>query len=54
MNEQAAALLKRLKTNVKPTDKVGSLSTGQMQILQIAKALHVNAKIISLTNLRRP
>lgn len=47
MNEEAETLLKRLKTNVKPTDKVGTLSTGQMQVLQIAKALHVNAKIIS-------
>lgn len=47
MNEDTQKLLDRLKTDIKPTDKVSSLSTGQMQILQIAKALHIDAKIIS-------
>jgi len=47
MLAESRALLKLLKCNFSPYDKVKNLSTGDRQLLQIAKALHVRAKLIS-------
>lgn len=47
MNKDTEELLKRLKCDIRPTDKMGDLSTGQKQMISIAKALEVNASIIS-------
>lgn len=47
MNEETARILGRLQCSIKPTDRMGSLSTGQKQMVAIAKALEVNAKLIS-------
>lgn len=47
MNEQTAEILQKLKADIKPTDIMSSLSTGQKQMISIAKALEVNAQIIS-------
>ena len=47
MNRQAQELLDKVQADMKPTDKIRSLSVGQMQVLQIAKALFLDAKIVS-------
>ena len=47
MNQDTETLLKRLNCNVQPTDRMGDLSTGQKQMVSIAKALEVNATVIS-------
>ena len=47
MNRNAEELLKRLNCDIKPTDRMGNLSTGQKQMVSIAKALEVNATVIS-------
>lgn len=47
MNEETERILSQLQCNIKPTDRMGSLSTGQKQMVSIAKALEVNAKLIS-------
>ena len=47
MREETCELLKRLKCKFEPDTKVSELNTGEKQMLQIAKALHTNAKIIS-------
>lgn len=47
MNQDTETLLKRLNCNIKPTDRMGDLSTGQKQMVSIAKALEVNATVIS-------
>ena len=46
MNEMTAELLKEVRLNVKPTTKLGDLSVSQMQSVEIAKAVSMNAKII--------
>lgn len=47
MNRDTEELLKRLHCNIKPADRMGDLSTGQKQMISIAKALEVNATVIS-------
>ena len=47
MNRDTETLLKRLNCNIQPTDRMGDLSTGQKQMVSIAKALEVNATVIS-------
>lgn len=47
MNSEAQRILSRLQTDIKPTDKMGDLSTGQKQMVSIAKALDGEAKLIS-------
>ncbi|HKQ69104.1 MAG TPA: sugar ABC transporter ATP-binding protein [Polyangiaceae bacterium] len=46
MNAKAAALMSRVGLNLPPTTPVSLLTTGQMQMVEIAKALSVNARII--------
>ena len=47
MNQDTETLLKRLNCNIQPTDRMGDLSTGQKQMVSLAKALEVNATVIS-------
>lgn len=47
MNRQAQAILDRLHCDFSATEKMHALSTGQKQMVSIAKALYLNAKIIS-------
>ena len=47
MNQDTEALLNRLNCHIRPTDRMGELSTGQKQMVSIAKALEVNATVIS-------
>ncbi len=46
MNRDAAALLKRLDLNVNPSAIVASLRVGQQQVVEIAKALAGDARVI--------
>ncbi len=46
MNAEAEKYLTRLGMDIKPSVKVGSLSVGQAQMVEIAKALSMNARII--------
>jgi ribose transport system ATP-binding protein len=46
MNAAAAKLLKRVGLNLPPTTPVRSLTAGQMQMVEIAKALSLDARII--------
>lgn len=48
MNHQAAQLLERLNADFKATDEMGKLSVAQQQMVEIAKALSANARIIIL------
>ena len=48
MNKQATALLTQLDADFKSTDEMGALSVAQQQMVEIAKALSTNAKIIIL------
>lgn len=48
MNEEAEALLSQLNADFKATDEMGTLSVAQQQMVEIAKALSTNAKIIIL------
>ena len=48
MYEDAQALLDDLGLDFKATDKLGTLSTSQMQLVEICKAVSANAKIIIL------
>lgn len=48
MNAEARKLLDRLNANFKPTEEMGALSVAQQQMVEIAKALSTNAKIIIL------
>lgn len=48
MNKQATALLAQLDADFKSTDEMGALSVAQQQMVEIAKALSTNAKIIIL------
>ncbi|PKM96449.1 MAG: sugar ABC transporter ATP-binding protein [Firmicutes bacterium HGW-Firmicutes-1] len=47
MIKETNEILKRLKCNFSAMDKIGPLSAGHKQMLQIARALRTNAKIIS-------
>ena len=46
MHEQARELLRRLGVNIDPKTQMGALSVAQQQIVEIAKALSIQAKII--------
>ena len=46
MQEKAKQLLKRLNLDITPDTKISSLKVGQQQLIEIAKALHVDAAII--------
>lgn len=48
MNAMAQKLLDSLDADFKPTDEVGTLTIAQQQMVEIAKALSTNAKIIIL------
>jgi ribose transport system ATP-binding protein len=41
-------LLKRVKLNLKPTDSIEDLSSGQKQLIEIARALSINSHILLL------
>ena len=47
MIDETNQILNRLGCSFKATDKIGALSAGHKQMVQIAKALRANAKIIS-------
>lgn len=53
VNQQAAALLKQIGTNLSPNTIVRNLSVAQMQLVEIAKALSFEATSLSWMN-RRP
>ncbi len=46
MNRRAAALLARVGLAASPTTQVGALTVGQMQMVEIARALSSNARIL--------
>ena len=46
IDEESAVLLKRLGLNVSPRQLVGELSLAQQQIVEIAKALSLNARVL--------
>lgn len=46
MNAGAAALFARMKVDIKPTDVVGSLTVARQQLVEIAKALSFDAKVL--------
>jgi len=46
MNAKAAALFKRLNIDINPNEKVQDLTTGYQQIVEIAKAISKDAKIL--------
>lgn len=46
MQEKTKALLSRLNLNVHPDTKIASLKVGQQQLVEIAKALHLDAAVI--------
>ncbi|SDG87299.1 monosaccharide ABC transporter ATP-binding protein, CUT2 family [Dyadobacter soli] len=46
INQQAAALLDRMGVNIAPKAKMKHLSVAQMQMVEIAKAISNNAKVI--------
>ena len=48
MNSEAQKLLDRLNADFKVTDEMGALSVAQQQMVEIAKALSRNAKIVLL------
>jgi len=48
MNREAQKLLDRLDADFKTSDEMGTLSVAQQQMVEIAKALSTNAKIIIL------
>jgi ribose transport system ATP-binding protein len=48
LNKRASELLRRVGARVDPTELVGELSVGTQQIIEIAKALALDAKVIIL------
>jgi len=46
VNERARALFERLHADIEPTDLAGSLSIAQQQVVCIAQALSINAKLV--------
>jgi len=46
MNRDAAAILKRLDLQVEPTALLGHLRVGQQQIVEIAKSISTNARVL--------
>jgi ribose transport system ATP-binding protein len=46
MQEETAALMKKLNLDVSPSTKIATLKVGQQQLVEIAKALYTNAAVI--------
>ena len=46
VNKRSQALFERLRVRIRPTDIVGDLSIAQQQIVVIAQALSINAKLV--------
>jgi ABC-type sugar transport system ATPase subunit len=46
INEKARALFERLQVDIQPTGVVGAMSIAQQQIVVIAQALSINAKLV--------
>jgi len=46
MNEQTIDLLQKVNLPIAPTTKIAALKVGQQQLVEIAKALYVNAAVI--------
>jgi ribose transport system ATP-binding protein len=46
MNEKTKQLLARLNLTISPDTKIAALKVGQQQLVEIAKALYVNAEVI--------
>lgn len=46
MNEKAGELFKVLKIDINPAEKIGNLTVGKQQMVEIAKAISSNAKVI--------
>jgi ribose transport system ATP-binding protein len=46
LHAEAERLIERVGLKVKPTTRLSSMTTGQMQMVEIAKALSLNARII--------
>lgn len=46
MNEEAAKYFKLLNIDINPAEKVGNLTVGKQQMIEIAKAISSNAKVI--------
>lgn len=46
MNEEAKTVLKRLNVNIDPKTIVGNLSVSKQQLVEIAKAISIDAKIL--------
>src|SRR5262249_26326384 len=46
MRETARAMLAEIEANISPEVRIGDLTTGQEQMVQIAAALSVNAQVI--------
>jgi ABC-type sugar transport system ATPase subunit len=46
VNRRASALFERLQAEIRPTDLAGSLSIAHQQIVVIAQALSINAKLV--------
>ena len=46
MNEKAHELFKVLKIDINPAEKIGNLTVGKQQMVEIAKAISSNAKVI--------
>ena len=48
INAQAQQLFDALKVNIKPTDKVGNLTVGKQQMVEIAKAISFDSSVLVL------
>lgn len=48
MNEEAKKLLKKLNTDINPETIAGELSVSQQQMVEIAKAISINCKVLIL------
>ena len=46
MNQEAERILRRLKINIEPTTILGDLSVSKQQMIEIAKAISLSAKIL--------
>lgn len=46
INSKTQALFDRLNMDINPKEKVGNLTVGKMQMVEIAKAISMNAKIV--------
>src|SRR5699024_10288545 len=46
INKKTKVLFERLNTNIRPNEIVGNLTVGRQQMVEIAKAISMNAKVI--------